>query len=96
MQGINFSHEQSLKAVGEFVLVKRDENPDQSEGGIHLIKTDEPATGIGKVLSVGHLVDNVSIDDQVVFPKYAGTEICISQECFLILRASEILATLEA
>ncbi|MBO9493868.1 co-chaperone GroES [Thalassotalea sp. G20_0] len=85
-----------IRAVGDFVLVKRDENPEQSEGGIHLIKTDEPATGIGRVLSVGHLVDDVAIDDQVVFPRYAGTEIRISQECFLVLRATEILATLGA
>lgn len=85
-----------IKAVGEFVLVMRDKNPDKSEGGIYLIETDEPATGIGRVLSVGHLVDDVAIDDQVVFPRYAGTEIRISQECFLVLRATEILATLEA
>ena len=85
-----------IRTVGEFVLVKRDENPEHSEGGIHLLRTDEPATGIGKVLSVGHLVDDVSVDDQVVFPRYAGTEIHINKECFLVLRTTEILATLEA
>lgn len=85
-----------IRAVGEFVLVKRDENPEQSEGGIHLLRTDEPATGIGKVLSVGHLVDDVSVDDQVVFPRHAGTEIHINKKCFLVLRTTEILATLEA
>ena len=65
-----------IRAVGEFVLVKRDENPEQSEGGIHLLRTDEPAT--------------------VVFPRYAGTEIHINKKCFLMLRTTEILATLEA
>lgn len=86
-----------IKAIGKFILVKRDENPDVSEGGIHLLRTDEPASGSGKVLSVGKLVDDdVAVGDQVIFPRYAGTEVHINQESFLVIRGSEVMATLEA
>ena len=83
-----------IKAIGHFVIVRCQENPSVSGGGIQLIETDSPAEGIGTVLSVGHLVADVISDQQVMFPRYAGTEIHINHECFLVLRDTDILATL--
>ena len=95
-----------LKVVplGDKVLVKRLEAEEKTAGGIVLPDTakEKPqegeiiALGDGKVLDSGERSKfQVKVGDKVLFNSYAGTEIKIEGEEYLIMAEEDILAILE-
>lgn len=92
----------ALRILGDRVMVKVDE-PETSEGGIHLPESaqEKPqrgtvvAVGEGRRLDDGTLVPpDVKEDDRVIFAKYGGTEINEGSEEYLILDSDQIYAKL--
>ncbi len=87
------------------VVVKRIEEEEQkTAGGIIIPDTakEKPqlgeviAVGRGKVLEDGKVIPpEVKVGDRVLFAKYAGTEIKIEGEEYLIMSEDEILAIME-
>lgn len=93
-----------VRPLGDKVLVKRVEAESRTAGGIVLPDTakEKPkrgrvqAVGDGKLLDTGERAKpQVKKGDEVLFTSYAGTEVKISGEEFLILDESDILAILE-
>ena len=91
-----------LKPLGERVVIQRQKAEEKSAGGIIIPETaskDKPV--MGKVLAVGpgKLTDDgkrvpleVKEGDEVFFSKYAGTDLKIDGDDYLIINESEILA----
>jgi chaperonin GroES len=93
-----------LKPLGDKVILKRIEAEDRTAGGILLPDTakEKPKRGIVKAVGEGKLNDKgdrtppqVRRDDQVLFTSYAGTEVKIDGEEYLIMAESDILAVIE-
>src|ERR1700757_2921449 len=85
------------------ILVRRVEEASTTRGGIIIPETakDKPqegeviAVGKGKISEEGKVRPlDVKEGDRVLFGKYAGTEIKIDGEDFLIMREEEILGIL--
>lgn len=55
-------------------------------------KADAPAEGV--VLAVGPDVENVAVDDYIVFGKYAGAAFNLNGEWLLLMESKEVLGTL--
>lgn len=90
-----------LKPLGDRYIVKVLEKEDKTAGGIVLPDKakEKPqegeimAVGTGKVLDDGTKVQmELKTGDKVVFSKYAGSEVKIDGEEYLILRQDDILA----
>ena len=89
-----------LKPLGDRVIVEVLEEEKSTVSGIVLPDTAKEKPQRGKVMAVGpgryedgKLVPlDVKKGDEVVFSKYGGTEVKISDEEYLILRESDILA----
>lgn len=86
------------------VLIKRLGNEEKTKGGIIIPETakEKPqegrvvAAGKGKLLEDGSVRPlDVKVKDRILFSKYAGTEITIEGEEYLIIREDEILAVFE-
>ncbi|MGI8624543.1 MAG: co-chaperone GroES [Solirubrobacteraceae bacterium] len=93
-----------LKPLGDRLIVKAVEEEEKTTSGIVLPDTAKEKPQKGKVLAVGDgkIDDNgnrqpidVSVDDEVLYSKYGGTEIKIDGEELLVLRESDVLAKLE-
>ena len=93
-----------VKPLNDKVLVKRLEAEDVTKGGIVLPDTAKEKPKEGKVLSLGDgkLLDDgkrapfqVQVGDRVIFSSYAGTEIKIEGEDYLILGEDDILAVID-
>jgi chaperonin GroES len=93
-----------LKPLHDRILVKRLEEEQVTKGGIIIpdsakekpIKGEVVAVGQGKTADDGKLIPmNVKQGDKVIFNKYAGTEIKIEGEEFLIMREDDVLAIIE-
>ena len=93
-----------LKPLGDRVVAKRLEQQEIAKGGIILPdsaqKKQEKATvvavGPGKLDNDGKTMPMpVSIGDVILLDKYAGQEITIDDEEYLIARADDIIACIE-
>ncbi len=90
--------------LGDNVIVRELDRPEQTAGGIVLPETVRETTVEGKVLSVGdgHRLPNGKVvplevheGDTVLFSRWAGQEIELDGEKLRILREEEILARVE-
>ena len=93
-----------IRPLGDKVLVKRIEAESMTAGGIVLPETakEKPKRGRVQAVGDGKLLDTgersklqVKKNDEVIFGSYAGTEIKIDGEEYLILDESDILAVVE-
>jgi chaperonin GroES len=95
---------QAVKPLGSKVLVQRLEAEQKTPGGIVLPDSAKEKPQQGRVVEVGpgSLNDNgertpiaVNQGQTVLFTAYAGTEIMINREKFMIMDESDILAIIE-
>src|SRR5574341_1543646 len=93
-----------VRPLHDRVVVRRIEEKETAKGGIIIPDTAKEKPQEGEVLAVGNgkLLDNgqrISIDikpgDRVLFGKYAGTEIKLDGEDYLILREDDVLGVIE-
>ncbi|MFP4140054.1 MAG: co-chaperone GroES [Planctomycetota bacterium] len=93
-----------IRPLGEKVLVQRLEAEQVTKGGIVLPDTakEKPqegtiiAVGDGKLMGDGERADpQVSKGDRVLFTSYAGTEIKVDGEEYLLMSESDILAIVD-
>jgi chaperonin GroES len=94
-----------VRPLHDRVLVKRIEEKEVVKGGIIIPDTakEKPmegeimAVGDGKILDDGkRMALDVKQGDRVLFGKYAGTEIKIEDQDYVIMREEEILAVIES
>lgn len=93
-----------FRPLHDHVLVKRIEEEEKTEGGIVIPDTAKEKPQQGRVIAVGSgkLLENgervpleVKEGDRVIFGKYAGTDVKLEGEDYLILREDEILAVVD-
>jgi chaperonin GroES len=91
--------------LGDRVLVRQDEEPTMSTGGIYLPDTAKETPQKGTVVCVGEgkLLENgqvrrpaVKTGDKVIYGKYSGTKIKVDAEELLFIREDDIMAVVEA
>ena len=94
----------AIRPLGDKVLVQRVEAADVSAGGIVLPDSakEKPAEGTVVALGEGRLLKDgsrsaftVKKGDNVLFTSYAGTEIKIDDQEFLIMTEDDILGVIE-
>lgn len=94
-----------IRPLHDRVLVKRlDPQESTSTGGIIIPDTakEKPqegevvAVGPGKILDDGKVQPmNVKAGDKILFGKYAGTDVKLDDEEYIIMREDDILGVLE-
>ena len=86
----------SIKPLADRVLVKPAAAEEKSVGGIIIPDTAKEKPLKGEVIAVGNGTKDedmiVKPKDQVLYGKYAGTEVELDGEVFLIMRQSDSLA----
>jgi chaperonin GroES len=94
-----------IRPLQDRVLVQRVEEEEKTAGGIIIPDTakEKPqeavvvAAGPGKIQDDGNLIPmDVKVKDRVLFGKYAGTDITLDGEDYVILREEDILAVFES
>lgn len=90
-----------IRPLNDKILVKRLEAEERTKGGIVLPDTakEKPREGRVVALGEGRILDNgrrvefqVKANDRVIFNSYAGTEVKLEGEDFLIMSEEDILA----
>ncbi len=94
-----------IRPLGDKVIIKRVEAEDVTAGGIVLPDSakEKPKRGLIKAIGDGKLLDSgersqlqVKKNDEVLFTSYAGTEVKVGGEEYIIMDESDILAILDS
>jgi chaperonin GroES len=88
----------SIKPLADRVLVKPAAAEEKTIGGIIIPDSAKEKPLKGEVVAVGNGTKDEAMvlkaGDQVLYGKYAGTEIELDGEKYLIMRQSDVLATI--
>ncbi len=93
-----------LKPLHDRVLVKRLEEEEKTRGGIIIPDTAKEKPIRGEVIAVGPgktgddgkaIAMSVKKGDKVLFNKYAGTEVKVDGDEYLVMREDDILAIID-
>ena len=92
-----------IKPLGDRVVIKNLEAEETTRGGIILTNSAKEKPVMAEVLAVGpggnvdgkEITMNVSVGEKVIYSKYAGTEVKLEGEEYIIVRQSDILAVVE-
>ena len=84
----------NFKPLGDRLLVKRVEEATTTASGIIIPDNAKEKPSRAKVIAIGEEVEGVNVDDTVVFGKYAGTELSLDAEEYLVLELSDILGVI--
>ena len=93
-----------IRPLQDRILVKRLEGEEKTKGGIIIPDSAKEKPSEGLVISVGKgkvsedgkkMPLDVKKDDRILFSKYAGTEIKLNGEEYLIMREDDVLGIIE-
>lgn len=93
----------NIKPLGERIVIKVLESEEKTKSGIVLPDTAKEKPQQGEVMAIGSgkTLDNgqkvameVKVGDRVLFAKYAGTEVKLDGDEYMVLKESDVLAIL--
>ncbi len=93
-----------LRPLQDRILVQRVEEEKTTKGGIIIPDTAKEKPAEGKVIAVGNgkvgedgkrIALEIKKGDRILFGKYAGTEVKIEGEEYLIMREDDVLGIIE-
>ena len=92
-----------IKPLADRVVIKLVEEEETSKGGLILTGSAKEKPQVAEVIAVGPggVVDgkdvtmSVNVGDKVIYSKYAGNEVKLDGEEYIIVRQSDILAIVE-
>ena len=85
-----------VKPLGNRVLIKIKESEEKTKGGLFIPQTAQEKTTSGKVTAIGtDEAIKVKVGDEVLYDKYAGTQIKVDDVDHLILSSDDVLAVIE-
>lgn len=93
----------NIRPLGDRVVIKKLEAESTTKSGIVLTGTakEQPqeaevmAVGPGAVVDGKRVEMEVKVGDKILYSKYAGTDVKVSGEEYIILRQDDILAIVE-
>ncbi len=87
-----------IKPLADRVLIEPKEAETKTAGGIYIPDTAKEKPQQGTIVAAGPGKKDepmeVKVGDQVIYGKYAGTEVTVEDKKYLIVKQSDILAIL--
>ena len=94
----------TIRPLGDKIVIKVIEDAEQTSGGIFIPDSAKEKSQKGEVIAVGTGKMNekgerepmdVKVGEIVLFAKYAGTDVKVSDETLKIMSVSDILGVIE-
>lgn len=93
----------TMKPLGDRVVIKNMEAEETTKGGIILTTAAKEKPQMAQVIAVGpggnvdgkEITMQVKVGEKVIYSKYAGTEVKMDGEEYIIVKQSDILAIVE-
>ncbi len=85
-----------ITPLGDRVLLKPSLEETKTTSGIIIPDTAKEKTQTGEVLAIGDDSDKIKIKkgDRVLYDKYAGTQVTLDDEEYLVVKVEDVLAVI--
>lgn len=83
-----------VKPLGSRILVQIKEGEEKTSGGLYIPATAQEKTNTGIVVALGDKDVTVKEGQEVIFDKYAGTQIKLDDKDHLLLDMDNVLAVI--
>ena len=80
-----------IKMLGSRVLIEEIVEDIKSESGIILGETKTSANRVGKVISIGNLVEEIKINDKVMFDNHRVAPLNLDGKTYIIMEESNVI-----
>lgn len=92
-----------LRPLADRVIIKSSKVEETTKSGLILTGSAKEKPQMAEVIAVGpggivdgkEVVMNVAVGDKVIYSKYAGNEVKVDGEEYIIVRQNDILAVVE-
>ncbi len=88
-----------IKPLADRILVKNDAAETKTASGLYIPEAAQEKTQTATVVEVGPGTEEDKITvkngDRIMYDKYAGTQVKLDGEDYLILRMSDVIAVIE-
>ncbi|MGL4982384.1 MAG: co-chaperone GroES [Treponemataceae bacterium] len=88
-----------VKPLADRVLIKTEKTEAKTASGIIIPDTAQEKTQTGTVIAIGEGTEKekitVKVGDNVMYDKYAGTQVKIDGDDCLVLRNSDLIAVIQ-
>ncbi len=89
----------NIKPLGDRVVIKMVETEETTKSGIILTASAKEKPQVAEVVAVGpgtkEVTMELSVGDRVIISKYAGTEIKLDGEEYIVLNQNDVLAKIQ-
>lgn len=85
----------AFQPLGKRVLIERVEESKTTASGIIIPDNAKEKPLNGKVIAVSEEIKSISINDTVVFGKYAGSELSLDGKEYLVMEDKDILGIIK-
>ncbi|MBD2683406.1 MULTISPECIES: co-chaperone GroES [Nostoc] len=91
----------TVKPLGDRVFIKVSESEEKTAGGIFLPDSAKEKPQVGEIVAVGpgkrnddgiYQTIDIAVGDKVLYSKYAGTDVKLGTEEYVLLSEKDILA----
>lgn len=85
-----------LKPLHDQVILKKEEVETKTSSGILIATESKKMPSMGKVIAKGPKCEaDIHENDKVVYKEYAGTNVTIDHEDYIVIKEEDILAIVE-
>jgi chaperonin GroES len=85
----------NFQPLGKRVLVERVEEARTTASGIYIPDSAKEKPSQGKVIAVSKEVEDVTVNDTVVFGKYSGSELSIDGTTYLVIELDDLFGIIK-
>jgi len=85
----------TFEPLGQRVLVSRTEEAKTTASGIIIPDNATEKPSQGTVVAVSAEVENVKVNDTVVFGKYAGNELKLDNESYIVIDVDDLFGIIK-
>lgn len=85
----------NFQPLGKRVLVERVEEARTTASGIYIPDSAKEKPSQGKVIAVSKEVEDVAVNDTVVFAKYSGNEFSIDGTTYLVIELDDLFGIIK-
>lgn len=92
----------NLKPLGERVVIKKLEKEETTASGIVLPSSAQEQPQYAEVVAISDKVEkdedlkgSISVGDRVIYSKYAGTDVKLEDQDYIVIKLEDVLAIVE-
>jgi chaperonin GroES len=85
-----------IQPLADYIVAQTEEAAKKTASGLYIPGGAQEKPTVAKVVAVGKEVTSVKVGERIIYKSYSQTEIKVEAEAYLLVKETDVLATVEA